>query len=84
MANYSPDAMFTREKGAEALSALGYPVTKATLATLASRGGGPLYRQFGRRALYRWDTLLSWAEARCSPLRSSSSDGGAVTGPHSL
>jgi hypothetical protein len=32
MANIPPDAMFTRAKGADALSDLGYPVTKATLA----------------------------------------------------
>ena len=49
MSNFPPDAMLTRDKSAEALSKLGYPVTKATLATLASRGGGPLYHRFGKR-----------------------------------
>jgi hypothetical protein len=73
MANLSPDAMLTRDKGAAALSDLGYPVTKATLATLASRGGGPLYRHFGKRVLYRWSDLRDWAEARCgAAIRSSS------------
>ncbi len=74
MANFSPDAMLTRDKGAAALSDLGYPVTKATLATLASRGGGPLYRRFGKRVLYRWSDLLGWAEARCGAVVRSSSE----------
>ena len=69
MANFSPDAMFTRDRGAAALSDLGYPVTKATLATLASCGGGPLYRRFGKRVLYRWSDLVDWAEARCGDVR---------------
>jgi hypothetical protein len=73
MANPSPDSMFTRDKGAVALSDLGFPVTKATLATLASRGGGPPYRRFGKRALYRWADLVAWAEARCSASRSNTS-----------
>ena len=80
MANFSPDAMFTRDKGAVALSDLGYPVTKATLATLASRGGGPLYRRFGKRVLYRWSDLVDWAEARCTASRSSTSQVDAVGG----
>jgi hypothetical protein len=74
MANFSPDAMLTRDKGAAALSDIGYPVTKATLATLASRGGGPIYSRFGKRVLYRWDNLLSWAEARCTEPRRSTSE----------
>jgi hypothetical protein len=80
MANFSPDAMFTRDKGAVALSDLGYPVTKATLATLASRGGGPLYRRFGKRVLYRWCDLVDWAEARCGAVRRSSSEADAACG----
>jgi hypothetical protein len=78
MANFSPDAMLTREKGATALSDLGYPVTKATLATLATRGGGPLYRRFGKRVLYRFRDLTDWAEARCSVPRHSTSEADAT------
>ncbi len=77
MANPSPDSMLTRDKGAAALFDIGYPVTKATLATLASRGGGPLYQRFGRRVLYRWENLLSWAEGRCSAPRCSTSEADA-------
>ena len=66
MANLTPDAMLTRDKGASALSDIGYPVTKATLATLATRGGGPPYRRFGKRVLYRFRDLTDWAEGRLS------------------
>jgi len=79
MANFSPDAMFTRDKGAAALSDLGYPVTKATLATLASRGGGPPYRRFGKRVLYRWCDLVDWAEARCGAVQRNSSEADAAS-----
>jgi len=69
----SPDTLMTRDKGADALSTLGFPVSKATLATMASRGGGPIYRRFGKRVLYRWSDLVSWAESRCgAPIRSTS------------
>jgi len=74
MANPTLDTMLTREKGAAALAELGYPVTKATLATLATRGGGPPYRRFGKRALYRFADLTDWAEARCSAPRHSTSE----------
>lgn len=74
MANLSSDAMLTRDRGASALSELGYPITKATLATLATRGGGPLYQRFGKRVLYRWGNLLNWAEERCSAPRRSTSE----------
>jgi hypothetical protein len=56
----------TRDAAANALTAAGYPVSAATLATRASRGGGPIYRTFSGRALYLWSDLLSWAESRTS------------------
>jgi hypothetical protein len=61
-------------KGASAYLKLeGYEVADATLAKLASVGGGPLYRKFGRRPLYSRADLLEWAESRCSaPMRSTS------------
>jgi hypothetical protein len=67
------DTLLLRAAAAEALSAAGYPVARTTLATLASRGGGPPYRRFGRVPLYRWGDLLSWARSRLSaPMRSTS------------
>ena len=42
-----PNTLLTRKATAEALNATGYPVRPATLATKASRGGGPPFRRFG-------------------------------------
>jgi len=59
----SPDVLLPRTQAAQALMALGYPVSPATLATKATRGGGPPYRRFGRKPLYRWGDVLAWAES---------------------
>ena len=70
----TPDTRLTRRDAAAALTAAGYPVARATLATLASRGGGPPYQRFGRVPLYRWGDLLAWAESRLSAPLSSTSE----------
>ena len=63
----------TRKATAEALTAAGFPVSEKTLATKATRGGGPLYQLFGRKPLYRWGDALEWARSRLSkPIRSTS------------
>src|SRR3979490_400563 len=46
------DTLLTRDQTAEALTQAGYPVKSKTLATKASRGGGPPFAKFGPRALY--------------------------------
>ncbi len=43
-------------------------LSPATLNTLRSRGGGPLYAKVGRRVVYRVKDLRAWRDAR---LRSS-------------
>jgi hypothetical protein len=68
------DALLTRDRAAEALTAAGYPTRAKTLATKATRGGGPVYCTFGGRALYRWGDLLAWAESRLSAPRGSTSE----------
>jgi hypothetical protein len=69
----SPDALLTRDQVAAALTAAGFPVKPKTLSTKVSRGGGPPFRHFGVRALYRWGDALAWAEARLtSPICSTS------------
>jgi hypothetical protein len=68
-------------RGAEALTRAGFPITRATLATMAARGGGPPYRLFGRIPLYAWDAALAWAEGRLSPPRGSSSEGDSSPDP---
>ena len=73
----NPDDQVTRDAGAAALTAAGYPTAPATLATKACRGGGPPYRVYSGRALYRWSDLLAWAEARTSAPRRSTSEADA-------
>lgn len=73
-----PDALLTREAAAAALTQAGYPTSPATLATRATRGGGPPYRVYNKRAIYRWGDLLAYAEGRTSELRSSTSEGDII------
>ena len=73
----NPDALLGREAAANALTAAGYITSSATLATKATRGNGPAYRIFGKRAIYRWGDLIAWAEASTAPLRRSTSELGA-------
>jgi hypothetical protein len=70
------DARLTRTQTAAALTATGFPIKPATLATQASRGGGPRYCLFGARVLYRWGDALEWAQQRLSPLRHNTSERG--------
>jgi hypothetical protein len=73
-----PNTWLTRRSGASALSEAGYPTASATLATLASRGGGPFYRRYGARVIYRWGDLLDWAQSRLSPPMRSTSEADAT------
>ena len=67
--------LLTREQTATALTKSGFPTSKATLATKASRdGSGPPYRRYGARVLYRWGDALEWAKGRLSPPRSNTSE----------
>lgn len=70
----SAAALLTREAVAAALTAAGYPISPRTLATKATRGGGPPYSVFSGRALYRWGDTLEWAQSLMSPPRRSSSE----------
>ena len=54
----------TRKQAAAFLQAEGYPVPASTLATMATRGGGPAYSLFGRHALYAKEQLLEWAQSK--------------------
>jgi hypothetical protein len=70
----SPDVFLRRAPTAEALTARGFPTKASTLATKATRGGGPPYRLFGRVPLYRWGDSLAWAQSRLSVPRGSTSE----------
>lgn len=68
-----PERLLTRRATAAALTEAGYPTSPATLATKATRGGGPPFVKYGARALYRWEDALAWARRRTSaPFNSTS------------
>jgi hypothetical protein len=71
----APSARLTRRQTAEALKKVGWPVTCSTLNTLSTRGEGPLFDRFGQYAVYEWADALSWAQARATGKRRSSSEG---------
>jgi hypothetical protein len=71
------NTLLRRSDTAEALTAFGFPIKAATLATMATRGGGPPYRLFGRVPLYRWSDSLAWAESKLSAPRRSTSEADA-------
>jgi hypothetical protein len=60
------DTLLGRADAARTLTEAGFRISSATLATKATRGGGPPYRLFGRRPLYRWGDALAWARGRLS------------------
>jgi hypothetical protein len=72
-----PNTMLRRVPLSAALTAAGYPVSAATLATKATRGGGPPFRSFGRVPLYRWGDAQAWAEDKMSAPRCSTSEADA-------
>jgi hypothetical protein len=65
---------------AEALTAAGYPVAATTLATMATRGGGPPYQKFGRYPIYTFGEGLRWAQSRLSPVVTTTSELDAPVG----
>jgi hypothetical protein len=71
------EALLTREQTAAALTESGFPTSSKTLATKASRGGGPPFHRYGPRALYRWGVALRWAEERLSPVMHGTSEADA-------
>jgi hypothetical protein len=75
------NALLTRAQTAIALTAAGYVITKATLETKATRGGGPPYQVWnGSKVTYRWGDALKWAKDRLSKPVSSTSELRGKTG----
>ena len=73
-----PNTRLRRNEAAKALTAAGFPVKAATLATKASRRNGPPFVLFGRTPLYRWGDALAWAEAQCAPPQKATAGSGAA------
>ena len=57
----------TRKEASAYLRERRLKVSDATLATMASRGGGPAFVKFGQRALYTAQWLDEWVESRLQP-----------------
>lgn len=76
-----PETLLVRRALAQALHQHGFPVAEATLATKATRGGGPPYSRFGNRVLYRWGAALAWAEARLTPPAATTAEAIALQAP---
>jgi hypothetical protein len=56
------DARLSRPELAAALTKAGFKMSPATLATKASRGGGPPMQKWGKsRVTYTWGSSLKWA-----------------------
>jgi hypothetical protein len=78
-----PDTRLRGPSAASALSEAGYQISPTTLATLATRGGGPRFQKWGRYPIYEWRDLVAWAEARLSAPISSTSELDAAHWHHS-
>jgi hypothetical protein len=63
-----------RIEAAAYLNGLGLPVAVNTLMKLASVGGGPTFRRFGRFPVYTRSDLDAWARSRLSRPMASTSD----------
>jgi len=64
---------YSREEAARFLRANGLRTTAASLATMATRGGGPPYFKIGKHCYYWQIDLEMWVEQRCTSLRDSTS-----------
>jgi hypothetical protein len=73
------DTLLLRGSFAAALTECGYKISAATLATLATRGGGPPFSKWGTRAVYHWGTGKRWAESKLTPPVESTSELHALT-----
>lgn len=70
------EILLDRKEAAQFLTSRGFKTAPATLAKLACLGGGPTFKSWGRRPLYREADLLAWAQARTTEPRQSTSDPG--------
>lgn len=64
----------SRIEAAQYLTDRGLPVSKNTLGKWATTGGGPVFQRFGLRAVYTASNLDSWANAKLTAPRCSTSE----------
>jgi hypothetical protein len=63
---------YSRKEAARIVTERGIPTAPATLAKLATTGGGPEMSKFGRRVFYTPAALDSWIASRLFTCRSAS------------
>lgn len=64
---------FSRDEAARLLQSHGLRTTTASLATMATRGGGPPFYKIGKYAFYRQRDLQAWISQRSTGLLDSTS-----------
>ncbi len=64
---------FRRDEAARLLQSRGLRTTTASLATMATRGGGPRYQKVGKLCLYPLSELEAWVAQRTTGLLDSTS-----------
>lgn len=67
------DIYLDRAQASEYITRLGLPIAKTTLQKFATIGGGPVYRRFGRRAVYLAADLDYWIAQKLTAPRQSTS-----------
>lgn len=65
-----------RREAAAYVRGKGLPCAPSTLAKLATLGGGPKFRKFGRNVVHTVTDLDAWIVERLSPIKSSTCDPG--------
>jgi hypothetical protein len=77
-----PRTFLTRRQLPGPLKACGFDVPHDTLATMASRGGGPPFRKFGKSAVYQWADVVAWVrETMGEPARTTSEHRARMASP---
>jgi hypothetical protein len=80
--NIDPRTFLTRFQVAETLELCGIPMSSDTLATKATRGGGPPFRIFGKSAVYQWADVVAWViETMGEPARTTSEHRARMASP---
>ncbi len=67
------DVYLDRNQASEYVTRQGLPLAKTTLQKFATVGGGPIYRRFGRRAVYLASDLDAWIASKLTAPRRSTS-----------
>ena len=70
----SKERLLNRKAASQLCDDRGIPFAVSTLAKLASVGGGPPMRKFGRRVLYEPEALSAWIDSKLTAPRQSTSD----------